>query len=556
MGFNKPVERKGSVTSSATDIYGSITHAVKPLATDTSEATEQNEAAALRTDGTFHNLGTSRYYKPMPKYEGLHRWDPEFEWEKAEEKKLVRKLDGRVAAFACLTFFALQLDRGNLVQALADNLLDDLGLNTNDYNTGQTIFYLCFLFAELPSQLISKKIGPERWIPIQMVSWSLVASCQAFMKNKTGFFACRALLGLFEGGFIPDTILFLSYWYKSSELPVRLSWFWVSYQGTSIVGAFLAFGFLRLRGYAGLAGWAYLFAFEGLLTGLIGIFAAVYMPPSPCQTAGLIRGKKGWFSEREEKILVNRIIRDDPSKGDMHNRQPLSIVLLWKSLCDYDMWPIYLLGLSWLIPPHPAASYLTLQLRSSGFDPFQTNLLTIPAAVLFIVQLLFWTWLSEKINQRLLLGAVAEGWNLILLVVLTVLPADTNAWGRWATTSLLIGSPYIHAVMVAITSRNAGSVRTRTVASALYNMCVQASSIISSNIYREGDKPLYRTGNKILIGITIYNIIVFLGSKYYYVWRNNSRTETWNKMTPQERDSYLIANKDRGNKRLDFRFAH
>ena len=276
-------------------------------------------------------------------------------------------------------FFSLQLDRGNIVQALADNMLGDLKINTNDFNTGQTIFYCSFLFAELPSQLISKKFGPDRWIPIQMVSWSLVAAMQAFLRGKSSFFACRALLGLIEGGFIPDNILYLSYFYKSNELPVRLSFFWTSYQGTSIVGAFLAFGFLHLRGDNGLAGWRWRFALEGMITGVIGIISFFYLPPSPTQTKGLLRGKDGWFSEREEYIMVNRVIRDDPSKGDMHNRQAVTPLELLRSLYDYDMWPIYLLGLTWLIPNNPMTSYLTLQLKSLGFTTFETNLLTIPA---------------------------------------------------------------------------------------------------------------------------------------------------------------------------------
>ncbi|EAW09385.1 putative transporter [Aspergillus clavatus NRRL 1] len=501
------------------------------------------------SDAAFDTSEDPRYYKPIPTYEGIHRWDPDFEWTEEEEKRLIRKIDLRVCTFACVTFFALQLDRGNIIQALSDNMLGDLGMNTNDYNTGQTIFYCCFLFAELPSQLISKALGPDRWIPIQMVCWSLIAAFQAFIKNKGGYFACRALLGLFEGGFIPDTILFLSFWYKSKELPIRLSYFWVSYQATAIVGAFLAFGFLHIRNDEGGGGWRYMFAFEGLITGLIGIIAAFWMPASPTQTKGGFRGKEGWFNEHEEKILVNRVLRDDPSKGGMHNRQAITPKMLWKALGDYDMWITYLLGLSWMIPNTPAASYVTLQLKSLGFKTFQTNLLTIPAYVIFISNLLFWTWISERFNIRFLLGVVAEAWSLILLIALEVLPADASPWARWVILILLIGSPYIHAIIVAMTSRNAGTVRTRTIASALYNMMVQTSNIIANNIYRENDKPYYRTGNKVLIALAVYSMFLFIVARFYYEWRNKQKAQKWDAMSSAEREEYLAANQDLGNKR-------
>lgn len=64
-------------------------------------------------------------------YECRHVVDPTLEWTPKEEKALVRRLDFHVCLWACIMFFALQADRGNLAQAVSDNMLPQLGLTTN-----------------------------------------------------------------------------------------------------------------------------------------------------------------------------------------------------------------------------------------------------------------------------------------------------------------------------------------------------------------------------------------------------------------------------------------
>ncbi len=148
-----------------------------------------------KLDNVFKDPNVYSYYKNVYErcnYECRHLLDPDFEWDKKEEKAVVRKLEYRVIFWACMMFMALQVDRGNLNQAVSDNMLDDLNMITNEYNHGNTIFFATFLSAELPSQLISKKIGPDRWIPMQITLWSIVAICQCAITGKKIFLCYKS----------------------------------------------------------------------------------------------------------------------------------------------------------------------------------------------------------------------------------------------------------------------------------------------------------------------------------------------------------------------------
>ncbi|OLN86236.1 putative transporter YIL166C-like protein 7 [Colletotrichum chlorophyti] len=515
---------------------------------------EQYDLDAVATQPSIWDSENLEEYKELyihPQWENWSSFDPLFRWTWREERAVRRKVDWKIMAWVCIMFAALNIDRNNISNAVSDNMLDDLGLTRGDYNIGQTISRVGFLAAELPSQLISKRIGPDLWIPIQICLFSIISGSQFFLSGRASFLATRYLIATFQGGFIPDTILYLSYWYTGTSL-------------VDIGVGFAAVGLVSMRGILGYEGWRWLFLIDvndtDLFVILIGVLSFFLMPQCPSKTKSWWN-PKGYFTEREAKIIVNSgklsaLIRDDPQKGGMYNRQGLSVRQIWECAKDYDMWPLYALGLLFGLPKYPVNQYLTLSLRDLKFNVIQANLLSIPNIVGSSITMLLITAFSELVNNRSFVAMAEDAWLLPCFVALIALSDPIGPWAYFAIATVLLSFPYTHPIQVAWTSRNAGSVQNRTVSASLYNMWVQVSGMIGANIYQPDDAPRYFKANKGLLVICIWMCLVqYPFTYFYYRWRNNSKAKKWDAMTPEQQHEYRANTTDVGNKRLDFRFA-
>ncbi|KAJ7826556.1 hypothetical protein B0H14DRAFT_2816914, partial [Mycena olivaceomarginata] len=164
------------------------------------------------------------------------------------------------------------------------------------------------------------------------------------------------------------------------------------------------------------------------------------------------------------------------------------------------------------IPSGPPTAYLSLSLRNLGFSTFNTNPLAIPSSVAGMITMFGTTLISETV--------IIINESLPFLVALYLLPDKPNQWVFFGLASGLLSYPYTHPIQVGWCSRNSGAVASRTVNASLYNMCVY------SQIYRKDDAPMYRRGNRVLIIISCINlIVVYPGTKAYYIWRNKQRAK-------------------------------
>lgn len=187
-------------------------------------------------------------------------YDVRLSWDQEEEAVAVRKVDLSILAFIVILFVFMQLDRTNIGNALTGGLEADIKVKTPQVNTATTLFTLGFVITEIPFNVISKRLGPEIFLPISMFLWGTCTWAQIFIRDRNGLWALRFFIGALEGGYIPGMVLYIKNYYTNKELGLRFAAFWSSNAVAGIVAGPLALALISLDGRYGLKGWQWLFA--------------------------------------------------------------------------------------------------------------------------------------------------------------------------------------------------------------------------------------------------------------------------------------------------------
>ncbi|KAJ6007257.1 vitamin H transporter [Penicillium herquei] len=435
--------------------------------------------------------------------------------EPKEVRGALLKVDFLILPPIVLCFCFLQFDRTNIGNALTDSLKNDINVGNNEVNIAQTLFTVGFIITELPFNMISKYIGPERFLPITMFFWGIVTWSQVFMRNAKWLYATRFFIGALEGGYIPGFALYISRFYTNQELAFRYAIFWAANSFAGVLGGPLSIGLLSLNGRGGLRGWQWLFLIEGVLTCILGIAAYLYFPHNAARPKSVFGKSFSLFTSREASILVTRVIHNDPTKALKYGKPVLASHIL-DTFGDWRLYGHLVAALLSMVMISPMNTYAPSIIESLGFTSLQANGLNSVGSICALIWSLSLAFSSDRFQERGLHIAIGYLWGAIGLLWLALAPENVAKWtlyGGVVWTQMGMGSA--QAISAAWLTAKTPDYK-RPVALAAYVMCIQLANFPGNQLFSAQDAPRYEHGLIVAASCAIAAAVVILVWKLLY----------------------------------------
>ncbi|MGS1107017.1 MFS transporter [Achromobacter anxifer] len=234
---------------------------------------------------------------------------------------LYRKITWRLLPFLLLCYVFAYLDRINIGFAKLQ-MQQDIGISDAVYGLGAGIFFLGYVIFEVPSNLLLTRIGARRTISRIMVLWGLTSASMLFVQGEWSFYVLRFMLGVFEAGFAPGMIFYLTYWFSQSRMAGVMAVVMLAGPIGGIVGGPVsAWIMTAFSGAHGLDGWQWMFLLEGLPCVLLGVIAYRYLDDKPAEAKWLSADEKALLAAdletrgAQQKHAFKQVLRDPAIYG-------------------------------------------------------------------------------------------------------------------------------------------------------------------------------------------------------------------------------------------------
>lgn len=318
------------------------------------------------------------------------------------EKKTLGKISLRIIPFICILYIFNILDRSNIGFARL-SMEGDLGITKATFDTAYGLFYIGYLFFEVPSNLLLRKIGARIWISRIMITWGLCSVLTMFVKTDTHLNIVRILLGIAEAGFFPGIILYLTYWFPARERARVVALFMMAIAFANVFGNPVSGLIIQyLDDVAGLHGWQWLFLLEGLPSILLGLTVLWFLPNGPMEAP--------WLTTEEKELITYKLNSEAQTRTENKGSDRLI------AMFDSRVLVLTCLYFTVAVGTNATGAYLpTLVQNHFPWKPFEVGLLSALPHICSVILMITFSRISDKTGRRSIFVAIgaalgALGW--------------------------------------------------------------------------------------------------------------------------------------------------
>ncbi|POY71126.1 hypothetical protein BMF94_5883 [Rhodotorula taiwanensis] len=460
------------------------------------------------------------------------------------EKRLRRKLDRRILPIIILIYLLTFVDRANIGNARIAGLERDLHLKGLDYNILLTSFYVAYVVAELPCQMLTKWIGPGKTLPIFSFMFALFTLVMAFVHTKGAAIAVRFMLGVAEGAVFPGIAFYLSRFYRKDELGFRLACYIVCAPGAGAVGGLLASGILKIDHIGWLRSWRLIFLIEGIISMVVAIVSWFLISdrPSVCK----------WLTPEERELAEFRLVAENVGQHEAVDRMHSKAV--WSGIFNVNTMVVSLIFLFDNCVVQGVGFFLPTIIKSiyPGETVIQQQLRTVPTYVVGCASTLasgYFAWKTKRRGLYMLLSAPFMIIGFVLYII-SLRPQIRYA----AAFMVAIGAFNFGALATAWSAANVSSDTARSSAIGTTVFFGNCGGLISTWTTLPKDAPRYLPGNTFNL---IASCLMFILAGGLIVWQKRE-----NKAKAAGRDDHYLEGRteaeiaDLEQKHPLFRYAH